>query len=46
MLYARPNDLLPIGDFPLVKIVALSALTIYVLSKSAAGDRLSVWTRR
>jgi putative inorganic carbon (hco3(-)) transporter len=44
MLYARPNDLLPIGDFPLVKIVALSVLTIYVLSKVTAGDRLSVWT--
>src|SRR5262249_41971596 len=26
MLYARPNDLFPIGDFPLVKIVAVSAL--------------------
>jgi putative inorganic carbon (hco3(-)) transporter len=44
MLYARPNDLFPIGDFPLVKIVALSVLTIYVLSKVTAGDRLSVWT--
>jgi O-antigen ligase len=45
MLYARPNDLFPaIGDFPLVKIVAVSALAIYILSKGAAGDRLSVWT--
>ena len=44
MLYARPNDLFPIGDFPLVKIVALSVLTIYVLSKATAGERLSVWT--
>ncbi len=44
MLYARPNDLLPIGDFPLVKIVAISVLTIYVLSKGAAGERLSIWT--
>jgi putative inorganic carbon (HCO3(-)) transporter len=44
MLYARPNDLFPIGDFPLVKIVALSVLTIYVLSKVTTGDRLSVWT--
>jgi putative inorganic carbon (hco3(-)) transporter len=44
MLYARPNDLFPIGDFPLVKIVALSVLTIYVLSKVTTGERLSVWT--
>src|SRR5215468_10081666 len=45
MLYARPNDLIPaIGNFPLVKIVAVSALAIYILSKGAAGDRLSVWT--
>jgi O-antigen ligase len=45
MLYARPNDLFPaIGNFPLVKIVALSVMTIYVLSKVASGERLSVWT--
>jgi putative inorganic carbon (hco3(-)) transporter len=44
MLYARPNDLFPIGDFPLVKIVAVGALAIYVLSKGAAGERLTVWT--
>jgi O-antigen ligase len=45
MLYARPNDLLPaLGDFPLVKIVAISVLLIYIGSKISAGDRLSVWT--
>jgi O-antigen ligase len=45
MLYARPNDLFPaIGDFPLVKIVAVGVMAIYVLSKGAAGERLSVWT--
>jgi O-antigen ligase len=45
MLYARPNDLFPaLGDFPLVKIVAMSVLTIYVLSKGSSGGRLSVWT--
>src|SRR5215470_14745012 len=45
MLYARPNDLFPaIGDFPLVKIVALGVMAIYGLSKVAAGERLSVWT--
>ena len=45
MLYARPNDLFPaLGDFPLVKIVAISVLLIYIGSKGAAGARLSVWT--
>ncbi|HEV2665292.1 MAG TPA: O-antigen ligase family protein, partial [Blastocatellia bacterium] len=45
MLYARPNDLFPaLGDFPLVKIVAISVLLIYIGSKGLAGARLSVWT--
>src|SRR5262244_673704 len=45
MLYARPNDLFPaLGDFPLVKIVAIGVLLIYVVSQGAAGARLSVWT--
>src|SRR5262245_34617509 len=45
MLYARPNDLFPaIGDFPLVKIVAIAALLIYIGSKAVAGARPSVWT--
>src|SRR5262245_57550247 len=45
MLYARPNDLFPaLGDFPLVKIVAIGVLMIYIVSKGAAGERLSVWT--
>ncbi|HEY9435772.1 MAG TPA: O-antigen ligase family protein [Blastocatellia bacterium] len=45
MLYARPNDLLPaLGDFPLVKIVAISALLIYIGSKISGGERFSVWT--
>jgi len=45
MLYARPNDLFPfLGDFPLVKIVAVSALVFYILSKGSAGERMSIWT--
>jgi len=45
MLYARPNDLLPVlGAFPLVKIVAISVLLIYIGSKISAGEKLSVWT--
>jgi putative inorganic carbon (hco3(-)) transporter len=45
MLYARPNDLFPaLGAFPLVKLLAICALLIYVGSKCAAGERLSIWT--
>lgn len=45
MLYARPNDLFPaLGNFPLVKIVAISVLLIYIGSKAVAGSRLSIWT--
>ncbi|HKQ80558.1 MAG TPA: O-antigen ligase family protein [Blastocatellia bacterium] len=45
MLYARPNDLFPaLGDFPLVKIVAISVLLIYIGSKNVAGARPTVWT--
>ncbi|MBO0861800.1 MAG: O-antigen ligase family protein [Chloracidobacterium sp.] len=45
MLYARPNDLFPaLGNFPLVKLLAISVLAIYVLSKGVAGEKLSVWT--
>src|SRR5262245_12817298 len=45
MLYARPNDLFPaLGAFPLVKLLAIGALLIYVGSKCAARERLSVWT--
>src|SRR5262249_28387889 len=45
LLYARPNDLFPIlGSFPLVKIVAISALLIYFVSKISAGERLVGWT--
>ncbi|HEY6402934.1 MAG TPA: O-antigen ligase family protein, partial [Blastocatellia bacterium] len=45
MLYARPNDLFPaLGDFPLVKIVAIGGLLVYILSKASSGEKLSVWT--
>jgi len=45
MLYARPNDLFPaLGNFPLVKIVAIGVLLIYIGSKSVAGAKPSIWT--
>jgi O-antigen ligase len=45
MLYARPNDLFPaLGNFPLVKIVAISVMLIYVGSKVSAGAKVVVWT--
>lgn len=45
LLYVRPNDLLPfLGDFPLVKIVAIGVMLTYIISKNNAGERLSIWT--
>ena len=45
MLYTRPNDLFPaLGNFPLVKIVAISVMLIYIVSKVSAGAKLVVWT--
>lgn len=45
LLYARPNDLIPgLGNFPLVKILAIGVLVVYVLAKASTGEKLSVWT--
>jgi O-Antigen ligase len=41
MLYLRPNDLLPIGVFPIVKIVALAALVAFILEQPR-GHPISV----
>lgn len=43
MLYIRPNDILPIGTFPLVKIVAIVMLLAYVGSKMSLGEPLTIW---
>jgi len=43
MLYLRPSDLLPIGSFPLVKIVAIVTLIAYVGVQMSRGKALTVW---
>lgn len=43
MLYVRPNDILPIGTFPLVKIVAIVMLLAYVGSKMSLGEPMTIW---
>ena len=46
LLYARPNDLIPaLGNFPLVKLLAIGVMLIYIGSKSAAAAKMSIWTR-
>src|SRR6185503_19733678 len=41
----RPNEAFPglLGDFPIVKIVAVFTLFTYIASKIAAGEKLTVW---
>ncbi len=45
LLYARPNEMLPglLGDFPLVKIVAILTLATYGASRLFSSERLVVW---
>src|SRR5258705_339950 len=42
LLYLRPNELLPIGTFPLVKILTIGTLAIFFLDKLGQGGPLSV----
>jgi hypothetical protein len=45
LLYLRPNDLLPIGTFPLVKIVAIGTLIAFFFEQFSRGGSLSVMPR-
>lgn len=45
LLYLRPNELLPIGGFPIVKIVGLVTLLAFLLERLSDGRRLSVLPR-
>jgi len=45
LLYLRPNELLPIGTFPLVKILTIGTLAIFFLDKLGQGGPLSVMPR-
>ncbi len=42
MLYLRPNELLPIGTFPIVKIVGLAMLALFFLDQLSRSAPLTV----
>jgi len=45
LLYLRPNELLPIGTFPVVKILTIGTLAIYFLDKLGQGGPVSIMPR-
>jgi hypothetical protein len=45
LLYLRPNDLLPIGTFPIVKIVAIATLAAFLVERIGQGGPVSVMPR-
>jgi hypothetical protein len=45
LLYVRPNDLLPIGTFPIVKIMTIGTLAAFFIERLLMGGPLSVMPR-
>ncbi|MGH7396632.1 MAG: O-antigen ligase family protein [Candidatus Rokuibacteriota bacterium] len=45
LLYVRPNDLLPIGTFPIVKIMTIGTLAVFFVERFLMGGPLSVMPR-
>lgn len=45
LLYARPNDLLPIGTFPILKIMTIGTLVAFFVERFLQGGPLSVLPR-
>jgi hypothetical protein len=45
LLYLRPNDLLPIGTFPILKIMAIGTLAAFFVERLLLGGPLSVMPR-
>ncbi len=47
LLYTRPHDLWPelFGDTPIIKYVAIPMIVIYVISKLARGEQLTIWPK-
>jgi len=45
LLYTRPHDLWPetFGDTPIIKYVAIPMIAIYIISKLARAERLTIW---
>jgi putative inorganic carbon (HCO3(-)) transporter len=45
LLYLRPNDLLPIGTFPILKILTIGTLIVFFVERVSEGAPLSVMPR-
>ncbi|HWN44705.1 MAG TPA: hypothetical protein VNW71_20955, partial [Thermoanaerobaculia bacterium] len=45
LLYLRPNELLPIGAFPIVKIITIGTLLAFFIERVGQGGSLSVMPR-
>jgi putative inorganic carbon (HCO3(-)) transporter len=45
LLYLRPNDLLPIGTFPILKILTIGTLAAFFIDRLGQGGPLSVMPR-
>ena len=47
LLYTRPHDLWPevFGDTPIIKYVAIPMIVIYIISKLARAEQLTVWPK-
>jgi putative inorganic carbon (HCO3(-)) transporter len=45
LLYLRPNDLLPIGTFPIVRIITIGTLVTFFVERLGQGSSISVMPR-
>jgi hypothetical protein len=45
LLYLRPNDLLPIGTFPIVRIITIGTLVAFFVERFGQGGPVSVMPR-
>ncbi|HEX5735893.1 MAG TPA: O-antigen ligase family protein [Blastocatellia bacterium] len=47
LLYTRPHDLWPevFGDTPIIKYVAIPMIVIYIISKLARAEQLTIWPK-
>ena len=45
LMYLRPNDLLPIGTFPILKILTIGTLAAFFIERLGQGGPLSVMPR-
>ena len=45
LLYLRPNELLPIGTFPIVKIITIATLAVFFIERLGEGGPVSIMPR-